>query len=108
MDDLPVTPKAERTIAESYIATELQRLLPESGRYRVGALLLTYAGEGPRDRQVSSGVALQSVDIEAGVDLLFLVKRLRSLADELDRMILGASLVTVDGAPFDASAKRTG
>lgn len=80
---------SERTPAEREIAEELTRLLPEGGKWRVGALLLSHKREGDSERDVRIASAVMMRSKEMALDMAHLVLRLRSLADELEQTFRG-------------------
>lgn len=75
------------TEAEAAIAGELGRVL-EAGDYRVGALIVTMApsAEGDGDTRIVSAVGMRENDLtlSSAVDLVFLIRRLRDIANELE------------------------
>jgi hypothetical protein len=82
---------AVKTEAEQYVAEQLQRLLRDGSRYRVGALLLTYDGGEADGCRIAHGIAMHQVTEATAVDCVQLVKGLRYLADELDKKLKGGA-----------------
>lgn len=80
---------SERSPAEAEVAAELTRLLREGGKWRTGALLLSYKREtdGPRECHIANAVMMESK--EHALDMAYLIGRLRSLADELEQTFRG-------------------
>lgn len=81
----------ERTAAQQYVADELTRLLSKDSPYRVGALVLTYdSPDGdPLSCRVAHGIGLQDLHATqpTAVHLTNILKTLRHMADEMERMI---------------------
>lgn len=78
-----------RTPAESAVAAEALRLLGDNTKWRVVAVIATYKkpSDGELDVNITNAVAMRSK--EAALDYVMLIKRLRTLADELEQVAKG-------------------
>lgn len=80
---------AERTEAEKLVAEEVARVLGEGKRWRAAVLIVSYKRptDGERDVHLANAFAMRNK--EAALDVVMMIKRLRTLADELDQVVRG-------------------
>ena len=84
------------TEAEQHVAELLADMLKTGGKYRAGALLLTYDNGDALGCRIAHGLGLQEPLAEAtAVHVTQLIRALRELADSLDRKIASAGRVSV-------------
>lgn len=77
-----------RTKAENHVGA-VARELVEQGGYGVVAIVATYRepGSGERDRRLANAILMSGP--EAALDAVMLIRRLRTLADELEATVRG-------------------
>ena len=84
-----MTWEVDKTEAERLVTRTLRDLLTDSP-YRVGALLLTYPPTEPgMDCRIAQAVMLGNVTAAHTLDGVILVRALRGLADELEKVFAG-------------------
>lgn len=78
-----------KTVAERAVAHEVNRLLGDDQQWRVVALVATYKRptDGERECHIANAVGMRTK--ECTLDYVMLIRRLRSLADELERIARG-------------------
>lgn len=83
------------TRVEKFCANEVKRLIADDTEWRSATVIVTYklAVDGPREVRIGNAIGLKAKTPEqiedAALDLVQLIKRLRSLADELEEMADG-------------------